>query len=61
MIVKLERGADATAAAGQDLLLGAVSMLSERALFVKMTGPRDAVEAQHAAFVEFCKSLKAAR
>ncbi|MCC7012378.1 MAG: hypothetical protein IT454_07455 [Planctomycetes bacterium] len=61
VIVKLERGADATAAAGQDLLLGAVSMLSERALFVKMTGPRDAVEAQHAAFVEFCKSLKAAR
>lgn len=61
VIVRIERGAGATAAEGHDLLLGAVSVLEDRALFVKMTGAREAVEAQYAAFVEFSKSLKAVR
>jgi len=58
VVVELVRGEGATAAAGQELLLGAVCLLSERALFVKMTGPASAVQAQRAKFVEFCKSLQ---
>lgn len=59
VLVRLERGAGASAAEGQELLLGAVGLLAERALFVKLTGPRAAVEAQRAALIEFCQSLEA--
>ena len=33
-------------------------MLDGRALFVKLTGPRDAVAAQHEALLAFCRSMK---
>ncbi|HZL99576.1 MAG TPA: hypothetical protein VFD43_04915, partial [Planctomycetota bacterium] len=58
LLVRLERGPLATAAAGQELLLGAVCLLPDQALFVKLTGPRAAVEAQRAALVAFCRSLE---
>lgn len=58
VIVRLTRGASATAAAGADALLGAVCILDGRSLFVKMTGPAAAVDGQKAAFSEFCRSLR---
>jgi len=58
VLVRLERGPGATAPAGAELLIGAVCLLPGRALFVKMTGPRDAVAGQRPALVEFCKSLR---
>ena len=58
VIVRLARGASATAAAGSDALLGAVCILDGRSLFVKMTGPAAAVDGQKAAFTEFCRSLR---
>jgi len=61
VIVEMARGAGATAPANQEFLMGAVCVQPGRAVFVKMTGPRAAVEGERAAFVEFCGSLKAAR
>jgi len=61
VIVRLERGPGATAPAGQDLLLGALCMLPDRALFVKLTGPADAVQAQRDALVQFAQSLQVVR
>jgi hypothetical protein len=58
VLVRLERGPGATAEPVQELLLGAVALLPERAVFVKMTGPRDAVEGQRAALIGFCASLE---
>ena len=58
VLVRLERGPGATAEPVQELLLGAVALLPERAVFVKMTGPREAVEGQRAALLEFCGSLE---
>jgi len=58
VLVRLERGPGATAEPVQELLLGTVALLPERAVFVKMTGPRDAVEGQRAALLEFCRSLE---
>lgn len=43
---------------GSDMLIGAVCMQSDRSVFVKMLGPKAAVEAQRAAFLEFCKSIR---
>ncbi len=58
VVVRLARGASATAAAGADALLGAVCILEGRSLFVKMTGPAAAVDGQKSAFTEFCRSLR---
>jgi hypothetical protein len=58
VVVEIARGAQASAPAGQELLLGALLIRSDRSLFVKMTGPRAAVEAERAAFLEFCRSLR---
>lgn len=60
VLVRLERGPDATAPENHELLLGAIGRLGESALFVKMLGPHDAVESQGAALVAFCNSLRAA-
>jgi hypothetical protein len=57
--VRIERGAQPGVADAQELLEGAVCLLDGRALFVKLAGPRDAVEAQHAALLAFCRSMKA--
>jgi hypothetical protein len=59
LLVRIERGEHPGVANAQELLEGAVCMLAGRALFVKMAGPRDAVEAQHAALLAFCRSMKA--
>lgn len=40
------------------MLLGAVCPLDNQTLFVKMTGPEEAVAAQAANFVAFCESIK---
>ena len=58
VLVRLERGDGATADASAERLLGVVALLPERSLFVKMTGPRDAVDGQRAALLEFCASLR---
>jgi len=42
------------------LLLGAVCMLEDASVFVKMTGPRATVEAEREAFQEFCGSMELA-
>ncbi len=60
-LVELARGPDATAPANQEYLLGALCMLPGNAVFVKMTGPRAAVEAQRTAFLEFSRSLRTAK
>ena len=39
-------------------LLGVVCELPERTIFVKLTGPAEAVRGERDAFIEFCKSLK---
>ena len=59
-IVELERGETATAPAQQEHLIGALCLLTGRAVFVKMTGPRAQVQEQRAAFLEFCRSLRTA-
>jgi hypothetical protein len=61
VLVSLPRGPGATAPEGQELLLGVLCQLPDRALFVKMTGPRDAVLAQQGALVEFARSIQALR
>lgn len=43
------------------LLLGAVCMLGDASVFVKMTGPRDTVEAERETFLAFCRSFDFAR
>jgi len=58
VLVRIERGAGATAPAGQELMLGVVCLLPDRALFVKMTGPADAVDGQRGALIGFCRSLE---
>lgn len=58
LFVRIERGEHPGVADAQELLEGAVCMLAGRALFVKLTGPRDAVEAQHAALLAFCRSME---
>lgn len=58
LLVRLERGPGATADASAERLLGVVALLPERSVFVKMTGPRDAVDGQRAALLEFCASLR---
>jgi hypothetical protein len=58
LLVQLSRGPGATAAEGQELLLGAVATLANGTLFVKMTGPRAEVESQRPALIEFCRSLE---
>jgi hypothetical protein len=42
-------------------LIGASCNGTDRSVFVKMTGPRDLVKAQRAAFLEFCASLGEAK
>lgn len=44
----------------ETLLLGAVASLDDRALFVKLVGPRDRVASEREAFKAFCTSLSAA-
>jgi hypothetical protein len=39
-------------------MLGAVRLFGERALFVKLTGPAAAVDAERARFLELCGSLR---
>jgi hypothetical protein len=43
---------------GSSALLGVICPLEDRALFVKMTGPRDEVLAEKENFVAFCESLR---
>lgn len=43
------------------LMLGAVCMLPQASVFVKMVGPRDTVEGEREAFLEFCRSMELAR
>jgi hypothetical protein len=54
-----------TRAAGQvdgpQMLLGAVCMLPGQSLFVKLLGPRAAVEAQREPFLQFCRSIEAVK
>jgi hypothetical protein len=57
-IVEVARGANASVPAQQELLLGALAIREERSVFVKMLGPRDAVELERAAFLEFCRSIR---
>ena len=45
-------------AGGGDVVMGAVCMQPDRSVFVKMLGPKASVEAQRAAFLEFCKSIR---
>lgn len=45
-------------ASGEDMLLGAVCLLPDRSVFVKMVGPKAVLEAERAAFLEFCKSIR---
>ena len=40
------------------VLLGAIATLEDEAVFVKLTGPRNAVDEQGAAFAAFCRSLR---
>jgi hypothetical protein len=61
VLVRIERGAGATAAPGQELLIGAVAQLADRALFVKLTGPAAAVEAERDALLAFCRSIEVTR
>jgi hypothetical protein len=58
-MVELERGGASSASA--EYLLGAVCLLPDRSVFVKMTGPRALLEREHAGFVEFCKSARTAQ
>jgi len=44
-----------------DVVLGAVCLLPDRSVFVKMLGPKAAVDAQRAAFVAFCGSIQGGR
>lgn len=57
-IVELERGAGSSTSA--ELLFGAVCLLPERSVFVKMTGPRALLERERAAFAAFCESARVA-
>jgi hypothetical protein len=59
VLVRIERGEHPGVAESQELLEGAMCMLGGHSLFVKMAGPRDAVEAQHAALLAFCRSMRA--
>ena len=59
VLVRIERGPRPEMPAAAELLEGAVCLLDGRALFVKLTGPRGAVEAQHAALIAFCRSIEA--
>ena len=52
-------GMDGTTVAGA-ALLGAIAELGDTTLFVKMTGPREAVHAERARFLELCSSLREA-
>jgi hypothetical protein len=60
VVAEIPRGSDATAPAEHELLIGALSIQPEQSLFVKMVGPRAAVEAQREAFLELCRSLRSA-
>ena len=55
-LVELERGASSSNS--PEYLLGAVCLLPERSVFVKMTGPRALLERERAAFQSFCKSAR---
>jgi hypothetical protein len=59
-LVEFPRQEGASVAESQELLLGALLIQRDQSWFVKMAGPRAAVEDQRRAFVEFCKSLRAA-
>ncbi len=54
--IEIERAADH--AEGPEKVLGAVCILPRQSVFVKLGGPRAAVDAQRAAFLEFCRSLE---
>jgi hypothetical protein len=60
VLVRLERGAQPGVVEAKELLEGVICMLDGRALFVKLAGPRAEVEAQHAALLAFCRSMKVA-
>jgi hypothetical protein len=44
-----------------DMVIGAVCLLPDRSVFVKMTGPRAQVTREREAFLEFCRSLRPVR
>lgn len=55
VIVKILRGE--SAAGAPEALLGALCVRDDRSLFVKFVGPDSVLEAQRAAFLDFCRSL----
>lgn len=59
LTIEIERAAGTSE--GPEKLLGAVCILPRQSVFVKLGGPRAAVDAQRAAFLEFCRSLEAAK
>ncbi len=61
VFVRLQRGEQPGVPEAQEALEGALCMLPDRALFVKLAGPRDAVAGQHGALLEFCRSLRVLR
>ena len=57
--IEIERAAGASE--GPEKVLGAVCILPRQSVFVKLGGPRAAVEAQREAFLGFCRSLESAK
>lgn len=55
-LVELER--DGSSSGSAEYLLGAVCLLPEHSVFVKMTGPRALLVQERAAFQAFCKSAR---
>lgn len=57
--IEIERAAGASE--GPEKVLGAVCILPRQSVFVKLGGPRAAVDAERQAFLEFCRSLEPAK
>lgn len=60
LVVEFARGEGASAPEGQEYLLGVVCLLEGQSLFVKMTGPREILLRERAAFLELCRSVRSA-
>ena len=58
LLVRIERGASPGAPDARERLEGVVCVLGDRTLFVKLTGSRAAVQEQHAALLDFCRTLQ---
>ena len=60
VVAEIPRAPQAGSSSEHELLIGALCIQPEQSVFVKMLGPREAVEAQREAFLEFCRSLRSA-